>query len=47
MVTHDPDDAQRFAQKTVLVADGVAHPPVATAEIFAHPPEALRAYLGH
>jgi thiamine transport system ATP-binding protein len=47
MVTHDPEDAQRFAQKTVLVADGVAQPPVDTAEIFANPPEALRAYLGH
>jgi thiamine transport system ATP-binding protein len=46
MVTHDPEDAQRFAQKTVLVADGIAQRPVDTAEIFANPPEALRAYLG-
>ena len=46
MVTHDPADAKRFADKTVLVADGVAHPPVATAELFAHPPAALQAYLG-
>ena len=46
MVTHDPADARRFADKTVLVADGVAYPPVATAEIFASPPDALAAYLG-
>lgn len=46
MVTHDPSDARRFADKTVLVADGLAHAPVATAEIFANPPPALVAYLG-
>ena len=32
--------------KKVLVADGVAHPPGPTAELFADPPPALRAYLG-
>lgn len=46
MVTHDPADARRFADLAVLVADGVAHAPVATADIFANPPAALRAYLG-
>lgn len=46
MVTHDPADARRFADKTVLVADGVAHPPQPTQALFADPPEALRAYLG-
>lgn len=46
MVTHDPIDAQRFATKTVLVAEGVAAPPVETAALFAHPPATLRAYLG-
>jgi len=46
MVTHDPSDARRFADLTVLVADGVAHAPVPTADIFANPPDALRAYLG-
>lgn len=46
MVTHDPTDAQRFADKTVLVADGIAHAPVATTQLFAKPPPALRAYLG-
>ena len=46
MVTHDPADARAFADQTVLVADGVAHPPAATAALFADPPPALRAYLG-
>lgn len=46
MVTHDPEDAQRFAEQTVLVAGGVAQAPKPTAELFADPPEALRAYLG-
>jgi thiamine transport system ATP-binding protein len=47
MVTHDPADARRFADKTVLVADGVAHPPQQTQALFDDPPEALRAYLGN
>ena len=46
MVTHDPRDAQAFADLTVLVADGVAQPPMPTAALFAGPPAALRAYLG-
>lgn len=46
MVTHDPRDAQAFADLTVLVADGVAQAPVPTAAIFADPPAALRDYLG-
>ncbi len=46
MVTHDPSDARRFAGKTVLVADGVAQAPKATAELFANPPQALSDYLG-
>ena len=46
MVTHDPADARRFADKTVLVADGLAHPPQPTQALFADPPQALRAYLG-
>lgn len=46
MVTHDPDDAQHFADQTILVADGMAHAPQATAGLFANPPKALRAYLG-
>lgn len=46
MVTHDPADARRFAEMSVLVADGVAAAPVPTAALFADPPPALRAYLG-
>ena len=46
VVTHDPQDARAFADRIVLVADGVAHPPRATAALFADPPAALRDYLG-
>ncbi|KII17258.1 ATP-binding cassette domain-containing protein [Phaeobacter sp. S60] len=46
MVSHDPADARRIADQVVLVADGVAHPPVATAELLDNPPPALKAYLG-
>jgi len=46
MVTHDPDDAQRFADQTVLLADGLALAPVATRDLFSNPPRALRDYLG-
>lgn len=46
MVTHDPQDALRFATRTVLVADGIAHPPQETTALFADPPAALQAYLG-
>lgn len=47
MVTHDPDDALRIAEQTVLVARGVAHPPEPTQELLANPPEPLQDYLGH
>lgn len=46
MVTHDPQDARRFADQTILVAEGMAYPPQATAELFANPPKALTDYLG-
>ncbi|WGV15058.1 ATP-binding cassette domain-containing protein [Fuscovulum ytuae] len=46
MVTHDPQDAKTFADQTILVADGLAHPPQDTAMLFATPPKALTAYLG-
>ncbi|NBZ86546.1 thiamine ABC transporter ATP-binding protein [Stagnihabitans tardus] len=46
MVTHDPEDARRFASHVVLVHDGLADAPVETGAIFADPPPALRAYLG-
>lgn len=46
MVSHDPRDAHRIARQTVLVADGLAHLPMTTEELFANPPAALRDYLG-
>jgi len=46
IVTHEPEDARRIADAVVLVAQGRAHPPVATAEIFDNPPPAFRDYLG-
>ena len=45
MVTHDPADARRFADLSVMVAQGIASAPVATAALFADPPAALRDYL--
>ncbi|MGL4309762.1 MAG: ATP-binding cassette domain-containing protein [Paracoccaceae bacterium] len=46
LVTHDPQDARRFSDLTVLVEGGVAHPPAATEPLFANPSPALAAYLG-
>ncbi|OUS07743.1 thiamine ABC transporter, ATP-binding protein [Rhodobacterales bacterium 52_120_T64] len=46
MVTHNPDDALRIAEHTVLVADGVAQPPQPTVTLLNNPPPALAAYLG-
>lgn len=46
MVTHDPADARRFAEVTVLVANGVAAAPQPTTDLFANPPAVLREYLG-
>jgi thiamine transport system ATP-binding protein len=45
-VSHEPADAKALADGVILVADGAAHPPVPTSEVFADPPEALRDYLG-
>ncbi len=46
LVSHDPRDVQGFAQRTVVVADGVANAPVETARLFGDPPQALKDYLG-
>ena len=46
MVSHDPTDARRITDQAILVADGVAHPPMQTASLLDNPPESLRAYLG-
>lgn len=45
-VSHEPDDAKALADGVILVAEGAAHSPVSTEEIFDNPPEALRDYLG-
>jgi thiamine transport system ATP-binding protein len=46
MVTHDPEDALRFADQTVVVAEGRALAPQPTQALLANPPQALRRYLG-
>lgn len=46
LVSHDPSDARRFADQTVLVAGGQAMAPVDTDSLFANPPKALADYLG-
>lgn len=46
MISHDPEDARRIAPQTVLVAEGVAHPPQPTDALLDNPPPVLRAYLG-
>ncbi len=46
MVTHDPADARRVTEQTVLVAEGKAHPAQPTAQLLDHPPAVLAAYLG-
>lgn len=46
MVSHEPADAIALCPQTVLVAEGIAHAPAATAGLLADPPPALAAYLG-
>ncbi len=46
LVTHNPDDALRIAENTVLVADGIAMEPQPTTTLLNNPPPALAAYLG-
>ncbi len=46
MVSHDPDDARRIADRTIYLGEGRAHPPRPTGELFENPPAALSAYLG-
>lgn len=46
LVTHDPDDALSFAERTAFIADGVVQPPVPTARLMAEPPPAVQDYLG-
>jgi thiamine transport system ATP-binding protein len=46
MVSHDPMDARRIADQVVMVVDGQAHAPEATARLLDNPPPVLRDYLG-
>jgi thiamine transport system ATP-binding protein len=46
VVTHDPQDARRFADQIIFVAEGVAHAPQRTADFFDYPAPAARSYLG-
>ena len=46
MITHDPADALRLCDQTLLVADGRAHAPAPTRALLDDPPPALKAYLG-
>jgi thiamine transport system ATP-binding protein len=46
MVTHDPADARRVAEQTVIVADGRTYAPRPTATLLDNPPATLAAYLG-
>ena len=46
MVTHDPNDALRIADETLLLSDQVLSPPQPTTQVMASPPKALAAYLG-
>jgi len=46
MVSHEPKDASAIADQVILVADGIAHAPRATQDIFDDPPAALVTYLG-
>lgn len=46
MVSHDVADARAICDKTLLVADGLAHAPRPTAQLLDNPPPELSAYLG-
>ena len=46
MVTHDPNDALRIADETLLLSDQVLSSPQPTQQVMASPPQALAAYLG-
>ena len=46
MITHDPEDARRFAPQTLVVTQGSVMPPRDTAILLAHPPPELAQYLG-
>ncbi|UYV37807.1 thiamine ABC transporter ATP-binding protein [Rhodobacteraceae bacterium D3-12] len=47
MVSHDPQDALRFAEAAILVAEGQAKAPEPVRDLMQNPPPALRDYLGN
>jgi len=46
MVTHDTNDAIRFGDQAILVAEGLAHEPQEIQSLFSNPPPALKEYIG-
>ncbi|NRA98948.1 MAG: ATP-binding cassette domain-containing protein [Rhodobacteraceae bacterium] len=46
MITHDPQDALRIADQTMIVSDGLVQMPRDTADLFASPPPDLQKYFG-
>ena len=46
MVSHDPGDAQRIAEETIVVSGGAAASPKPTRALFEAPTKALKSYLG-
>lgn len=46
LVSHDPQDARRFAAQTIVVEEGHVSAPEETAHLLDNPPPGLRAYLG-
>ncbi|MEM8729962.1 MAG: ATP-binding cassette domain-containing protein [Pseudomonadota bacterium] len=45
MITHDPDDARRIADESIVVAEGQASAPRPTPEVLDNPPAVLQEYL--
>lgn len=45
MVSHDPNDAKRIAERVCVVANETVSPPLTTKVIFDNPPAPLRSYL--
>jgi thiamine transport system ATP-binding protein len=46
LVTHDPTDARRFAEQTIVVEEGAVSPPQPTGPLLDNPPKHLQDYLG-
>ena len=45
MVSHDPEEAKRFATQVLFVNKGIVSPPMDSAEFFAHPEGDVAEYL--